>query len=201
MDKMTANPKVDTYLAGLKNWRQELGTLREILLDAQLTEEMKWGKPCYTLQGGNVAILYAFHDTCAVGFFKGALFAQAEDALIKPGENSQAMRMMKFTSQSQILTRKAELTAFLAKAMEVEKAGLEVPFTQRAETMIPQEFQAHLAADPMLKAAFEALTPGRQRGYALYFMQPKQAVTREARIAKCVGRIISGKGLEDPYET
>lgn len=205
------NPKVDHYFAAgcgrcplgntpqckVHNWLEEMRLLREILLDCGLTEEVKWGVPCYTWKNNNILTLAAFKDYCALGFFKGALLADTAGLLQKPGENSQAGRVIKFTQVKDIEPLIADLKAYIFEAIEVEKAGLKVPTKPVAEYAMPEEFKLKLNENPDLKAAFEALTPGRQKGYLLHFSQPKQAKTREARIEKCVEAIFMGKGLND----
>jgi uncharacterized protein YdeI (YjbR/CyaY-like superfamily) len=195
------NYKVDAYLNRLQSWRAELEALRSLLLESPLNEDVKWGKPCYSLPCGNVAILYAFKDAAAVGFFKGILLDDKDGILTKPGENSQAMRMAKFTNVGQVKAAEGALRDCIRQAIEIEISGREVSFKNPAETNLPEELQKRLESQPALKAAFEALTPGRRRGYALYFSGAKQAKTREARIEKCVSRILAGKGLNDPFDT
>ncbi len=193
--------QVDAYLNNLKSWKPELEALRALLLETPLlNEDIKWGKPCYSLPCSNVAILYAFRDTCAVGFFKGSLIDDPHGILVKPGEHSQAMRMAKFTSVGQIASAAAALRDCIRQAIEIEIAGHEVPFEKPGETVLPEELQWRLDGSPALKAAFKSLTPGRRRGYALYISEAKQAKTRESRIEKCVPRILAGKGLTDPFE-
>jgi uncharacterized protein YdeI (YjbR/CyaY-like superfamily) len=191
------NPKVDVYLGEAKKWREEMAKLRTILLGCGLSEELKWGKPCYTFQDGNVAMLYGLKESCALGFFKGALLKDAEGILIKPGENSQSARWIKFTSVGEIAKMKTILKGYIDGAIEVERAGLEVDFQKNAELVYPEEFQRKLDEMPALKAAFEALTPGRRRGYNLHFSAPKQSKTRESRVESCMQRILHGKGFND----
>jgi uncharacterized protein YdeI (YjbR/CyaY-like superfamily) len=191
------NPKVDAYFGQGRKWQEELEKLRAILLDSELTEDFKWGKPCYTFANSNVIILFEFKDCCAIGFFKGSLMRDKSKVLIQPGENSQAMRMIKFTDIRQVLDMEPILKAYIQEAIEVEKAGLEVQFAGNGQLKIPEEFQKKLEEAPALKTAFEALTPGRQRGYALYFSEPKQSKTRESRVEKNLQRIFEGKGLND----
>lgn len=194
------NYKVDAYLNHLKSWKPELEALRALLLEAPLNEDIKWGKPCYSLPCGNVAILYAFKDTSAIGFFKGSLLNDESGILIKPGENSQAMRMAKFTSVDQIKAAENALRDCIHQAIDIEISGKEVLFEEPAETKLPEELKKRFEEQPALKAAFEALTPGRRRGYALYFADAKQAKTREARIEKNILRILAGKGLNDSFD-
>ncbi len=191
------NPEVDDYLRKAKKWQEELRTLRTIVLDGQLTEEFKWRAPCYTFQGRNVVILGGFKDFCAMTFFKGALLTDPDGVLAKPGEHTQAARLIRFTSVPEIVEREAILKAYLNEAIEVEKAGLKVDFKEKTELVYPEELQHKLDEIPALRTAFEALTPGRQRAYLLHFSAPKQSKTRESRIEKCMERIFAGKGLND----
>jgi len=192
MNKM--NPKVDGYLTKAKKWQEEFKTLRRILLDCQLTEELKWRKPCYTFQKSNVVIIQGFKEFCALLFCKGALLNDPNGILKKFGW--QAARRIPFTGVREIVEMELILKAYIHEAIEVEKAGLKVNFKQNPEP-IPEEFQNKLGESPALKTAFEALTPGRQRGYILYFSGAKQSKTRESRVEKCMRRILNGKGLND----
>lgn len=178
-------------------WPQEFKQLRRIVIECGLTEESKWGVPCYTFQGNNIGVVSAFKEYASLSFFKGALLQDTNDILDKPGENTQAARLIKFTSTGQIMKMETTLKAYIYEAIEVEKAGLKVPLKETSEFNIPEEFQKSLHENPELKAAFEALTLGRQRGYLLYFSQPKQSKTRESRIEKCIPLIFEGKGLHD----
>ena len=178
------------------SWQAELKRLREIVLDCGLTEELKWSVPCYTHNGKNVFILSAFVDYCAISFFKGALLKDPQELLVKPGENSQAARYLKFTSLLQINEQETVIRAFIKEAIAIEKAGLKVQFKKEPEP-IPEEFQVFLDGDPHLKQAFESLTPGRKRGYILHFTQPKQSKTRVSRIEKCIPKILAGLGFHD----
>ncbi len=191
------NPKVDGYLRKAKKWQEELAKLRMIILDCQLTEELKWGKPCYTFQKSNIVIIIPLKEYCALMFCKGALLNDANGILIKPGENTQAGRWIKFTAVREIVEMETILKAYIYEAIEVEKAGLKVNFKKTTEFIIPEEFQNKLDEIPALKTAFDALTPGRQRAYILYFSAPKQSKTRESRIGKCMPQILKGKGLND----
>jgi uncharacterized protein YdeI (YjbR/CyaY-like superfamily) len=191
------NPKVDGYLKEAKKWQAELEKLRMIILDCQLTEELKWGKPCYTFQKSNIVIIIPLKEYCALMFCKGALLNDANGILIKPGENTQAGRWIKFTAVREIVEMETILKAYIYEAIEVEKAGLKVNFKKTTEFIIPEEFQNRLAEIPALKTAFDALTPGRQRAYILYFSAPKQSKTRESRVGKCMQQILNGKGLND----
>ncbi len=191
------NPRVDEYLSNARQWREELEQLRRILLGCRLTEELKWGSPCYTFQGSNVAIIGELKECCVLSFFKGALLQDSEGILDKPGENTQSGRVIRFTDARQIAETEPILNAYIHEAIEVEKAGLKVKFKATEEFAIPEEFQNRLDEVPALKAAFEALTPGRQRGYLLYFSAPKQSRTRESRIDNYMRQILDGKGLHD----
>jgi uncharacterized protein YdeI (YjbR/CyaY-like superfamily) len=197
MTKSRMNPKVDVYLSEAKQWRQEMTKLRRISLDCQLAEELKWGKPCYSFQKTNIVIIIPFKDSCALMFCKGALLKDANGILIPPTENTQAGRWIKFTSVREITGMETVLKAYIQEAIEVEKAGLKVNFKTTAEMVFPAELQNKLDDNPVFRAAFNALTPGRQRGYILYFSAAKQSKTREARVAKYMPQILNGKGLDD----
>lgn len=191
------NPKVDGYLRKNKKWRQELQKLRTILLDCQLTEEVKWRVPCYTFQKSNVVLMHIFKEYCALLFFKGALLKDANGILIQQTKNTQAARQIRFTNVREIVEMKPVLKAYIYKAIEVEKAGLKVNFKKTTEFKIPEELQNKLDEIPALKTAFAALTPGRQRAYILYFSAAKQSKTRESRVEKYMRQILNGKGLDD----
>ncbi len=191
------NPKVDGYLKRAKKWQEEMRRLRSIVLASELTEELKWGKPCYTLEGKNVVLIIAFKEYCALLFCKGALLKDAHGILVKPGENTQAARQIRFTSVGQIVTLERALKAHIKEAIEVEKAGLDVDYKKSAELVLPDELLKNFAKNPALKTAFAALTPGRQRGYVIYFSAAKQSKTREARIEKYARLILAGKGMND----
>ncbi|TKH35558.1 hypothetical protein C1I59_16960 [Paenibacillus polymyxa] len=191
------NPKVDVYLDKVKKWQAEMEKLRAIMLDCQLTEELKWGKPCYMFQNSNIAIIQGFKEHCALMFFKGALLKDPNGILIKPGEDTQAGRQIRFTNVEGIVEMEAILKVYINEAIEVEKAGLKVDFKKNTELIFPEEFQAKLDEDPALKTAFAGLTPGRQRAYVMHFSAPKQSKTRESRIEKCMQDILNGKGLND----
>src|SRR5450755_3715532 len=191
------NPKVDFYFNKAKNWQEEIRKLRMIVLDCQLTEELKWGVPCYTFQKTNIILIHVFKEYCALLFFKGALLKDTEDILIQQTKNVQAARQIRFTNVREIVKMKPILKAYIHEAIEVEKAGLKVNFNEKTKLIFPEEFQKKLNKIPGLKAAFDALTPGRQRAYNLYFSAPKQSKTRESRIEKCMQRILNGKGLND----
>ncbi len=190
------NPKVDEYLSKLKKWQQEMEKLRIILLDCELNEEFKWGKPCYTLGTDNIALIHGFKEYCAVLFFKGALLKDPRGILTQQTENVQAARQVRFTDVKEIVEMEAVLKDYIYEAIEIEKAGLQVDFKKSMES-IPEELQNKFNENPDLKAAFEKLTPGRQRAYILHFSQPKQSKTRESRIEKCIQQILNGKGLND----
>lgn len=191
------NPKIDGFLKKAKQWQGELGELRRIALDCQLTEEVKWGQPCYTFESKNIAIIHAFKEYCALLFFKGALLKDPKGILIQQTENVQSGRQIRFTNLGEIVQLEAVLKAYIREAVEVEKAGLKVPHKKTSEFKVPEELRKKLAKTPALKTAFEALTPGRQRAYILYFAGAKQSKTREARIDKCTPQILKGKGLND----
>jgi uncharacterized protein YdeI (YjbR/CyaY-like superfamily) len=199
MTKNRMNPKVDVYLSNAKKWREELQKLRMIFLDCQLTEELKWGKPCYAFQKRNIVIILPLKEHCALLFFKGALLNDANGILIKAGENTEAGRQIRFTNVREIVQMETVLKAYIYQAIEVEKAGLKVSSKKITELIIPEEFQNKLDEVPALKTAFEALTPGRQRAYIFYFSAPKQSKTRESRVEKCMQQILNGKGLNDQY--
>ena len=191
------NPQVDAFLTKAKKWQQEFKTLRRILLACPLTEELKWGKPCYSFQKSNVVIVQGFKDYCALLFCKGALLKDLRSILIQQTENVQAARQVRFTKVRDIVKMENILKAYIHEAIEVEKAGLKVNYKRTSEFKIPGEFQNRLNESPALKTAFDALTPGRQRGYLLHFSAPKQSKTRESRVEKCVKQILNGKGLND----
>ncbi|WP_231489695.1 YdeI/OmpD-associated family protein [Billgrantia saliphila] len=178
-------------------WQEERKKLRALLLDCRLDEEVKWGKLCYSFQNNNVALIFGMKAYCALGFFKGSLLKDPEGILVAPGEHSQAMRQIRFTGAHEIDAMQETLKAYLHKAIEVEKAGLVVDFKEKHELQYPEEFQQALEGNAALKAAFEALTPGRQRGYILHFSGAKQSSTRTSRIEKCVPGILQGKGFND----
>jgi uncharacterized protein YdeI (YjbR/CyaY-like superfamily) len=190
------NPKVDGYLRRAKKWQEEFEKLRMIILDCGLTEELKWDKPCYTFQESNIVIIQGFKESCALMFCKGALLNDPNGILKKPGENTQAGRWIKFTSVREIVEMEPILKAYIYEAIEAQKAGLKVNFKKNPEP-IPEEFQNKLDEILALKTAFDALTPGRQRGYILYFSAAKQSKTRESRVEKCMQQILNGKGLDD----
>jgi len=191
------NPKVDWYFEKDTKWQKEFKLLRAIILDCGLDEELKWGNPCYTFEGNNIVLIHGFKDYCALLFFKGSLLKDAHKILIQQTANVQAARQARFTNVKEITKLKPTLKAYIYEAIEVEKAGLKVPMKKTKEFDMPGEFERILNEDYELKMAFKALTPGRQRGYLLYFSQPKQAKTRESRIEKYRPQILDGKGLND----
>jgi uncharacterized protein YdeI (YjbR/CyaY-like superfamily) len=191
------NPKVDEFLKDAIQWRQEFKKLRKLILDCGLTEELRWGKPCYTFQNSNVVLIHGFKEYCALLFVKGALLKDAKGILVQQTENVQAARQVRFTAVPAIAKLESVLKAYVQQAIEVEKAGLKVNYKKTSEFKITEEFQKRLRENPALKSAFEALTPGRQRGYLLYFSAPKQSKTRESRIEKCIPLIFDGLGLND----
>jgi uncharacterized protein YdeI (YjbR/CyaY-like superfamily) len=191
------NPKVDKYLSKAKQWQKEFEKLRTIVLDCGLNEELKWGQPCYTFQKKNIVLIHGFKEYCALLFFKGALLHDDNGILIQQTENVQAARQIRFTNVREIVEMEPILKAYIYEAIEVEKAGLKVNFKKTTEFKIPEEFQKKLDKIPALKTAFDALTPGRQRGYIFHFSQPKQSKTRESRVEKCMQQILNGKGLND----
>ncbi len=196
--KMTnLNPKVDTFITDTKKWQNEFKILREIVLDCGLDEVMKWGWPCYTSQGRNIVLMHGFKEYCALLFFKGALMSDTAGILIQQTGNVQAGRQVRFTGTDQIEEMAPMLRAYVLEAIEVEKSGRKVELKPTAEFNMPQEFKTRLDADPSLKTAFEALTPGRQRAYLLFFSAPKQTQTRTARVDKSIPQIMAGKGLSD----
>ncbi|SEO06290.1 Uncharacterized conserved protein YdeI, YjbR/CyaY-like superfamily, DUF1801 family [Duganella sp. CF517] len=197
MTKHTLNPKVDAYVERLKNWVDEVRELRAVCLDRGLVEDLKWGVPCYTLDGRNVALIHSFKEYCALLFFKGALMKDAKGILIKQTDNVQAARQVRFKNVGEIRKLKAVLKAYLAEAVKVEASGLKVEFKKTEEFSVPEEFQAKLDEMLDLKTAFEALTPGRRRAYLLHFSSAKQSKTRTARVIKAIPDILSGKGLDD----
>ena len=191
------NPKVDVVLSKEKQWQEEFKKLRAIILDCGLTEELKWGQPCYTYEKTNIVLIHGFKEYCALLFFKGALLNDTEGILIQQTKNVQAARQIRFTNVRQVVKMKPILKAYINEAIEVEKAGLKVNFRKTAEFGMAEEFQSKLVEVPELKTAFDALTPGRQRAYLLYFSTPKQSKTRKARVEKSIPQILNGKGLND----
>lgn len=191
------NPKVDFFFEKPSQWQEEYKLLRSLALGCDLTEELKWGKPCYTLNNSNVVLIHGFKEYCALLFHKGALLNDEQNLLIQQTENVQAARQLRFTSYDQIHDMQDDIKAYIKDAIRVEKAGLKVEMKKTAEYEIPEELQEKLNADSELEEAFYSLTPGRQRGYLLYFSQAKQAKTRIARIEKYTPHILAGKGFND----
>ena len=191
------NPKVDFYFDKADKWQEEYKQLRTIALDCNLSEELKWGSPCYTYDKNNIVLIHGFKEYCALLFFKGALLNNTDGILIQQSENVQAARQVRFTNLQEIKELETILKNYIYEAIEVEKAGLKVTLKKTTEYNIPEEFKTKLDEDPALKTAFEALTPGRQRGYLLHFSQPKQSKTRESRIENAIPQIFDGKGLND----
>ena len=195
--KSQMNPKVDFFFNKAQKWNEEFDKLRAIILDCGLTEELKWGQPCYTLEGKNIVLIHGFKEYCAILFMKGALLNDAEGILIQQTENVQAGRQIRFTNVREIAKLKSVLKAYIYEAVEIEKAGLKVKMKTTTDFKVPEEFQSKLDEFPALKNAFKALTPGRQRAYIFYFSQPKQSKTRESRVEKYLQQILDGKGLDD----
>jgi len=195
------NPKVDWFFNKASKWQEEFEKLRTIILNCGLTEELKWGVPCYTFENRNIILIHGFKEYCAVLFFKGALLKDANGILIQQTENVQAARQIRFTpadgGSREIVKLAPVLKAYIYEAIEVEKAGLKVELKKTEEYAIPEEFQNKLDKSTALKTAFDALTPGRQRAYIFYFSQPKQSKTRESRVEKYMQQILNGKGLDD----
>lgn len=191
------NPKVDGWFRKTKQWQEELKALRQLVLDCELTEDLKWGQPCYTLEDKNVLIIHGFKDYCALLFFKGALLKDPKGILVQQTKNVQSGRQIRLTNVREIVRMEPVLKSYIREAIEVEKAGLKVKLKKTSEFKIPEELQRKLDETPALKTAFAALTPGRQRGYILYFSSAKQAQTRESRVEKCIPQILKGKGLNE----
>ena len=196
-EELPMNPKVDAFLRRTPKWQQEFAKLRTIVLDCHLTEELKWGVPCYTLNGTNVVLIHGFKEYCALLFFKGALLKDPDGILIQQTKNVQAARQIRFTNAREIVKLESILKAYIREATEVEKAGGKMKYKKTAEFKIPEEFQNKLDKIPALRKAFAALTPGRQRGYILHFSAAKQAKTRASRVEKYMPKILNGKGLDD----
>lgn len=193
----TANPKADFFFRKSKRWRHELEALRAIVLDCKLTEEVKWGVPCYTYQESNIVLIHEFKEYCALLFFKGALLKDPAGVLIQQTKNVQAARQIRFTSATSVAKMAAIVKSYIREAIKIEKAGLSVALKKTSEFSSPKEFTDKLDEIPELKAAFDALTPGRQRAYILYFSAAKQSKTRDARVEKVMQKILNGKGLDD----
>lgn len=197
MTNSRTNPKVDEFLSKAKKWKEEFEKLRTIILDCELTEDFKWMHPCYTYHNKNIVLIHGFKEYCALLFHKGALLQDTDGILIQQTENVQAARQIRFTNVQEINEIENILKAYIHEAIEVEKAGLKVEVNKNIELNIPEELQKKFDEIPALKIAFEALTPGRQRAYTLYFSQAKQSKTRESRVEKYVQKILDGKGLKD----
>ena len=191
------NPKVDWYFSKDQKWQEEFEKLRMIILDCGLTEELKWGVPCYTFEKRNIVLIHVFKEYCALLFFKGALLKDPNGILIQQTKNVQSARQVRFTNVREIVQMEPILKAYIYEAVEIEKAGLKVNFKKTSEFIIPEEFQNQLDEVPEMKTAFDALTPGRQRAYLLYFSAPKQSKTRESRVGKYTRQILNGKELND----
>ncbi|HRJ40628.1 MAG: YdeI family protein [Caldilineaceae bacterium] len=191
------NPKVDFYFGKADQWKAEFEKLRTIILECDLTEELKWGHPCYALEGSNIVLMHGFKEYCALLFMKGALMQDPNGILVQQTENVQSARQIRFTALQEIVEMEAVLKAYVTEAVRVEKAGLQVEFKQPTDFEFPEEFIDKLEEVPGLQDAFEALTPGRQRGYLLHFSGAKQSKTRTARIEKWVPAILEGKGIND----
>ena len=190
------NPKVDLFLTKAKNWQAEITLLREVILECELNEDYKWMHPCYTYQGSNIVLIHGFKNYFALLFFKGALINDKQGILIRQTENVQDRRQIRFSNPNEIVNLKSVIKDYIKEAIEIEKAGLKVAFKKTADFNMPEEFKLRLEMDKKLKTAFEGLTPGRQRGYLLYFSSAKQSKTRESRIEKNIPNILDGKGLE-----
>ena len=194
---MRMNPKVDAFLGRAKQWQKEMEQLRTIALGCGLTEEIKWGKPCYMFEGKNIVVIQGFKDYCALLFMKGYLLNDPDGILVRTGENTRVGRQFRATDTKQIAKAKNSLKACIYEAIEVERAGVKPPAKEPAESVLPEELAHQLSGNPALKTAFFALTPGRQRAYNFYFSQPKQSKTRASRVEKYIPQILHGKGLND----
>ena len=199
MTTSVTNPKVDWFFDKDTQWQKEYEKLRKIILSCGLTEELKWGCPCYVFENSNIELIHGFKDYCAILFFKGALLADPDGILIQQTDNVQSARQVRFTSVRQIVKMERALKAYIYEAIEVERAGLQVKYKKTEDFKVPEEFQTKLDKMPALKTAFDALTPGRQRAYIFYFSQAKQSKTRVARVEKYLTQILAGKGLDDEY--
>ncbi|MGM0923984.1 MAG: YdeI/OmpD-associated family protein [Bacillota bacterium] len=197
MTNSRKNRKVDGFLRKAKKWKEEFETLRNIVLDCELTEDIKWMHPCYMFENKNIVLIHGFKEYCALLFHKGALLQDPHGILIQQTENVQAARQIRFTNVQEIVEMETILKAYIYEAIEVEKAGLEVNLKTNTDFIIPEELQNKFDEIPALKTAFEALTPGRQRAYILYFSQAKQSKTRQSRVEKYMQQILNGKGLND----
>jgi uncharacterized protein YdeI (YjbR/CyaY-like superfamily) len=191
----TANPKVDAFVSRAKTWRGEISKIRSILLECGLDEDLKWGKPCFQFEEKNIAIIQPFKEHCSLMFFKGALLEDTHGLLRSQGENTQSALRLEFISEAQI--KKTILKSYVKQAIELEKAGRKVDFKAKRQLELPDELTEILQRDRRLANAFDALTPGRQRGYVLYFMGAKQSQTRTTRVKKCIPQILAGLGFHD----
>lgn len=191
------NPRVDFFFEKPSPWQEAFKQLRSIIAECELTEELKWGKPCYTYKGANIVLMHGFKEYCALLFHKGALLKDPGGILVQQTKNVQAARQIRFTSLEEILEQAATIKAYIYEAIEVEKAGLEIQFKKTADFEMPEEFQTKLEENPKLQEAFENLTPGRQKGYLLHFASAKQSKTRTSRVEKWIPQILEGKGLND----
>ncbi len=199
MTTSVTNPKVDWFFDKDTQWQKEYEKLRKIILSCGLTEELKWGCPCYTFENTNIVLIHGFKEYCALLFFKGALLADPDGILIRQTDNVQSARQVRFTNVQQIVKMERAVKAYVYEAIEVERAGLQVKYKKTEDFKVPEEFQIKLDKMPELKTAFDALTPGRQRAYIFYFSQAKQSKTRTARVEKYLKQILAGKGLDDEY--
>jgi len=197
MTKSKKNPKVDKTISESEKWQEEFEKLRMIILDCGLTEEMKWGWPCYSFENNNIVLMHGFKEYCALLFFKGSLLQDVHGILIQQTENVQVRRQIRFTGVQEIVKLAPIVKAYIYEAIEVEKAGVEAVFKKSSEYSVPAELQKKLKEVPALKTAFDALMPGRQRAYLLYFSAPKQSITRQSRIEKYMQKILEGKGMND----
>ncbi|MEI7884097.1 MAG: YdeI family protein [Clostridia bacterium] len=197
MSNSAMNPKVDEFISEAEKWQDEFKKLRMIILDCDLTEEVKWGVPCYTFQKSNIVLIHGFKEYCAMLFIKGALLKDTNGILIQQTVNVQAGRQIRFTNVREIVELESILKAYIYESIEIEKAGLGVDFKKNTEFIIPEELQNKFHENPALKTAFAALTPGRQRAYIFYFSEPKQSKTREARVEKSLQQILKGRGMHD----
>ena len=194
---MQMNPKVNWFFHKAEKWKDEYETLRKICLESGLNEELKWGCPCYTYQKKNIVLIHGFNEYCALLFHKGVLLKDPLGILIRQTENVQAARQIRFSTIQEIVELEPIIKTYIDEAVEAEKAGLQVEFKKTDEFEVPEEFQQKLDENPALKTAFEALTPGRKRGYLLHFSGAKQSKTRMERVGKCIPKIFEGKGLQD----
>jgi uncharacterized protein YdeI (YjbR/CyaY-like superfamily) len=191
------NVEIDAFISKAKKWKEELQLLRSIILNSELKEELKWGKPCYCFNNKNVLIIQPFKEYCGLLFFNGALLKDNKKLLVKAGEHSQAGRLIQFKDKNEIEKSSKVISSFIKEAIEIEKAGTKFKSEAIAEKIEIEELQEYKKTNPAFKKAFDALTPGRQRGYLIYFSGAKQSATRIDRINKYSDKIMSGKGLND----